>query len=366
MSNFNPALPFTPSAVTHDELSRVQQLLQSDILAARIAIAQLDGFIKGVPSSTQALLSPIYLKEALASSEIENINTTLIDVMQRLITPSSKRDESALVLNYFATMLWGLKTVKQGMVSRLILGLHRRLLQGGTNDDLRHVQVVIADGRGAVRHTPPIAQDIPKLIARWEKFVNDDQLARQIDPLVIAAAAHYQFEAIHPFLDGNGRTGRMLMTLHLVHAGLIDTPSVHVSQFINAQRPKYYQLLRETSLTNDYAPLVRFVVQGFAEQARHAFHLLQKIQAMRRDWHNEIKAKLPKLYRTDLVDTLFEFPVVTPVALGKVLDCHYVTASKYLHELAAKGYLKSTRVSRNAYFVHFRLLELLGSEGRMR
>lgn len=366
MSDFNPAVPFMAPTIGRPELLRAQKGIQADILEARVAIAQLNGFIKGVPSSTQALLSPIYLKEALASSEIENINTTLIEVMQRLIAPSAKQDESTLVVNYFNATLWGLQSIRQGMSSRLIRGLHRHLLPTSTEEGFRRVQVVIADGRGAIRHTPPIATEIPALITRWEKLANDEDLARIIDPLVIAATSHYLFEAIHPFSDGNGRTGRMLLTLHLVHAGLIDTPSIHVSQFINAQRPKYYQLLRETSATQDYAPIVRFVVQGFAEQARHAFQLLQKIQSMQHLWHNQIRADLPKLYRNDLVDKLFEFPVVTPVALGKELDYHYTTASKYLHELTEKGYLKSARIGRNTYFINFRLLEFVSNEGRMR
>lgn len=361
----NSTQPFSPPTIGQDDLVAVQQELQPEILQARVAIAQLNGFIQGVPSSTQALLSPIYLKEALASSEIENINTTLIEVMQRLIAPSVKQDDSALVLNYYTATLWGISTVRQGLTSQLIRGLHHRLIPSD-DDTYRRVQVVIADGRGAVRHTPPIASDLPRLISQWEKLANNEQLSRTVDPLVIAAVAHYQFEAIHPFLDGNGRTGRMLLTLHLVHAGLISIPSIHVSQFINAQRTKYYQLLRDTSGSQDYLPLVRFLVQGFAQQATHAFQLLQKIQNMQRSWHEDIKNSLSKLYRVDLVDKLFEFPVVTPVALGTVLDCHYATASKYLHELAKHGYLKSTRVGRNTYFVNFRLLDLLGNEGKMR
>jgi Fic family protein len=366
MSNFSSTRPYTPPQITQKQLSEVQEGIRPELLDARVAIAQLNGFIKGVPSSTQALLNPIYLQEALASSEIENINTTLIEVMQRLISPSPKQDNSTLVVNYFNATLWGLKMIDQGLSSRLIRGLQRHLLPHDADEGFRRQQVVIADGRGSVRYTPPIASAIPRLIADWERLVNDGLIVSLVDPLVIAAAAHYQFEAIHPFSDGNGRTGRILMTLHLVHAGLIDTPSIHVSQFINANRPQYYRLLLETSRTQNYTPLTQFMVKGFAKQARHSFDLLQKIQIMQLSWHEDIKAALPKVYRHDLVDKLFEFPVVTPVALGKQLGCHYATASKYLHELKAKGYLKSARVGRNAYFVNYRLLDAVSAEGRMR
>lgn len=365
MEYFNPKKPFSPPKVTLEALEKIQVTLTKDILNARVAIAQLNGFINGVPSSTQALLNPIYLNEALASSKIENINTTLIEVMQRQIVPNQKQDNNTLVLNYFSAMMWGLANLpRYGITTRLFVGLHNRLHPGGEND-YRKIQNIIADGRGTVRYTPPEAQNIPALIGQLEKLVNDQAIKSKIDPLVVAAVAHYYFEAIHPFGDGNGRTGRIILTLQLVENKLIGTPSVHISQFINRYRSKYYDLLINTTIQQDYFGIAQFVIQGFSEQANHAFHLLQKIQTSKIKMHNKVKEALPKIYRQELIDKLFEYPVITPVALGLEMKCHYVTSSKYLHELKTKGFLTSTKVGRNVYYANHSLLKLLSDEGKM-
>ncbi|MEK7171044.1 MAG: Fic family protein [Patescibacteria group bacterium] len=362
---FDPTKPFTPRVVTKEDLATAQVSLTKDLLEARVAIAELKGLISGVPASNQALFNPIYLKEALASSQIENINTTLIEVMQRQLTPSKKRDENTSVLNYYTAIQWGIKKLSEfGISSRLITGLHRHLLPEA-EQSYRRLQNYIVDGRNSVRYTPPEAQNIPELISRWEKLANNEEVKKVIDPLIIAAVTHYLFEAIHPFNDGNGRTGRMLLTLFLVDSGLTDTPIIHISQYINTHRSDYYDLLLNTTKNGDYLPIAKFIVCGFTAQARHALKLLKKIQEMQIAWHETIKADLPKVYRQDLVNKLFESPVVTPVALGNDLGIHYITASKYLQELKTKGYLNYAKVGRNAYYINHKLLDKISEEGRM-
>ncbi len=362
MSNFDPKRPYMVPPITITQLELAQKSAQKILLEAHIAIAKIDGFISGVPASEQALMNPIYLKEALESSEIENINTTLLAVLQQQLNPTLRKDSSQLVVNYFFALLWGIKNVGElGLTTRLIRGLHLHLLPTDP-DEYRRLPVVIGDGRGAIRYTPPEAQHLPQLISNWQQLVNEPG---KIDPLVIAAAAHYQFEAIHPFEDGNGRTGRMLLTLHLVHAGVMQSPAVHVSQYINANRSDYYRLLRNVTEKGELAPFVNYLIRGFATQAKHSYTLLRRIQAMRTAWQTGIRVELPNIYSSELVEAVFARAVQSPVQLARDLDVHYVTASKYLQKLATAGYLKQQKAGRHMFYINTELLELLEQKGRM-
>lgn len=362
MVTFKPTQPYNPPPITKAQLKTAQRSVEQELLKARVAVAKLDGFIDGVPSSERALMSPIYLKEALESSEIENINTTLLEVLQRQLNPTKRRDNSQLVVNYYFALQWGIANVdKVGLSSRLIRGLHNALLPFD-HDSYRRVSVVIGDGRGTVRYTPPEAQTLPDHISEWQKLVNTHPT---VDPLVLAAAAHYQFEAIHPFEDGNGRTGRMLLTLHLVCAGVIRQPAIHISQYINANRSRYYQLLRDVTAKGDLDQFVAYLVRGFGRQAEHSYRLLSRVQDLRQRQKRSIREALPGIYSADLVEAIFIRAVQTPKQLAADLNIHYVTASKYLKKLAAAGYLTQSKVGRNQYFINDQLFELLEQKGRM-
>ena len=364
MSNFNPKQAYQVPPITSQQLREASEAVLNEVTTARVAIAKIEGFLSGVPKSRGALMNPIYLQEALESSEIENINTTLLDVLQQQLNPvATKKDASQLVVNYFFALHWGISNIGQiGLSSRLIKGLHKELLPTD-HDDYRRLPVVISDGRGKVRYTPPQAQHIPNLISGWQKLVNESD---GIDPLVVAAAAHYQFEAIHPFSDGNGRTGRMLLTLHLMHAGLLRAPAVHISQYINANRPKYYRLLRAVTESGELAEFVKYIVRGFAIQAEHSFVLLQSMQSLQNRYKREIRDALPNMYSFELIESIFNRPVQAPVQLAKDLDVHYVTASKYLQKLASLGYLAPKRSGRHMFYINTNMLNMLEHNGRLR
>jgi Fic family protein len=249
---------------------------------------------------------------------------------------------------------------KLGMISRLITGIHHQLTPT-RQEGYRKLPVVIGDGRGKIFYTPPEAQTIPKLISEWEKLVN----LKGIDPLILAATAHYQFEAIHPFEDGNGRTGRMLMNLHLVDAGLIDMPVVHISQYINVNKTKYYRLLRAVTSDGQLEEFVKYMLKGFTRQATHSFVLLQRIQKLQRQYKYEIREKYGNFYSHELLSAIFSRAVQTPVQLAKDIGIHYVTASKYLKKLEQSGHLKSTRRGRHTYYANYRLLELIEKKAPM-
>lgn len=361
--NFDPKIPYKVPPLTIERLKVVQSSMTPEITEANIAIAQIKGFLRGLPQSSAALMNPLFVKEAVESSEIENINTTLLEVMQRQVAPDiESKTGSQLVVNYTMASLWASRNLEKiGLISRLVTGIQHKLIPDGV-EGYRRLQVVIGDGRGKVHYTPPKASDIPELISDWEKLVNN---SKGIDPLVVAAAAHYQFEAIHPFEDGNGRTGRMLINLQMVHAGLLDVPVVHISQYINANKASYYRLLRETTSDNKLEDFVRFMLKAFTTQANHSFALLQRVQELQVEYKHEMRSKLPSIYSHELLDAIFSRPVQTPVRLAKDTGLHYVTTSKYLKKLEEAGLLTSTKQGKYMYYVNDRLLELIEQRGHM-
>lgn len=360
---YSPETAYKVPPISAQKLGEVQFALTRELTEANIAIAQVKGYLRGLPQNSAALMNPLFVKEAVESSEIENINTTLLEVMQRQIAPDAEnKSSSQLVINYTLASLWGVRNIgKYGLTSRIIKGIQHRLIPDG-QEGFRRLPVVIGDGRGKVHYTPPHAVDIPELISDWEKLVNTN---KDIDPLVLAAAAHYQFEAIHPFEDGNGRTGRMLINLHLIDADLLDVPVVHISQYINVNKARYYRLLRAVTAEGKLTEFVRFMLKAFATQANHSFALLQRVQELQKGYKDEIRSKLPNIYSHELLNALFARPVQTPVQLAKDTGMHYVTTSKYLKKLEGAGLLQSSRQGRHVYYVNFRLLELIERKGHM-
>ncbi len=364
MSNFDALVPYKLPPITPEQLMAVENAVSEDVKRARIAIAKVEGFLESAQHARNVMMNPIYLKEALESSEIENINTTLLEVLQQRINPTeTSQTSSQLVVNYFFAFHWGLANLAgTGLSSRLVQGLHRKLLPLD-NPEYRRLQVNIRDGRGTVRYTPPEAQHITRLMAGWEKLMNSDH---KLDPLVLASAGHYQFEAIHPFTDGNGRTGRMLLTLHLVRSKLLSAPAIHISQYINADKPRYYQLLRAVTEEGELEKFVRYLIKGFIQQADHSYKLIKNLDSLRLDFKRSIRSAFPAIYSAELIDALFINPVQSPVNLAKDLDVHYVTASKYLKKLAAAGYLRAIKQGRHAFYINDKMLELLEDKGRLR
>jgi len=364
MSDFDPTIPYLVPQITTKQLRAAEKLAAEDIKRARVAIAKIEGFLDAIPNAHGAMMNPIYLKEALESSEIENINTTLLEVLQQRLNPVKKsQSNSQLVVNYFYALNWGVTNLDAvNLSNQLIKGLHHRLIP--TEDpEYRRVPVYIGDGRGAVRYTPPEAQHIPHLIGEWQKLVNNSV---KIDPLVLASAGHYQFEAIHPFTDGNGRTGRMLLTLHLVHAKLLSAPAIHISQYINSNKSKYYQLLRAATEKGELEQFVHYLIKGFAQQAQLSYRLLRNLDRMRNECKRSIRTNMSNIYSAELIEAIFVNPVQTPVNLAKDLNIHYVTASKYLKALAQAGHLSTFKHGRNVYYVNTKMLALLEEKGRQR
>lgn len=180
-----------------------------------------------------------------------------------------------------------------------------------------------------------------------------------IDPLVKSALAHYQFEAIHPFGDGNGRTGRILVVLYLIQQKLLSLPILYVSGYINKNRSEYYTLLRKVSSEERWHEWILYMLKGFHQQAKETKSSLFKIMELLEKTREHLKEKHRKIYSAELVEAMFALPIITPVNLGKKLDVNYRTASRYLAELAKGKVLHESYLGKYHLYANKPLLKLL-------
>ncbi len=295
----------------------------------------------------------------MASSNIENINTTLADVLQwQLFPETEQRQPDKEVLRYRDAMAWGFENMeKYALSSRLITGIQKHLIPDG-NGQYRREQNQIANlvSRESL-YTPPIASDIPRLIGNWENYVNTP--TESLDPLIRVIVSHYQFEAIHPFRDGNGRTGRILMIFQLIQYGLLQFPVLYISGYINQHRSEYYQSLLAVTQDQNWHGFIDYMLRGFHVKAMETRDDLKRIALLFEEIKEQIRSENKKIYRLDLVEALFTYPVITPTKLASELSMHYTTTSRYLAQLAEMGILKEAFAGKHHLFANYRLFQIL-------
>jgi len=327
------------------------------LLKARVELAELKGASGQIPNPL-LLTAPILIRESVESSGIENINTTVANVLENQLLPEDEQNKpDKEVLQYREALYWSMNNLKDlSLSNRMILGVHKKLLKekGG---DYRTIQNHIVNSKtGEILFTPPIQSQIPSLIGNWEKYVNEN---KELDPLIRVAVAHQQFESIHPFEDGNGRTGRILMVLQLVRDEVLELPILFISGYINQNKAEYYRLLRGVNAHNNWHEYIAFILQGFYLQAKETKETLKKVTLLHKELKDKIRTEHPKIYSADLLEALFSFPVVIPTKLASEMNIHYTTASKHLSQLAEADILKSMKVGRNHFFINKRLVSIL-------
>ncbi len=329
------------------------------VAEARTQLGELKGYSFGMPNPL-LLLSPSLLRESVASSSIENINTTVERVLQLQLFPEREhRFPDREVLRYKDALLWAYQQMKTMPLStRLIVGIHQRLLPDAPRGYRRTQNTIQNSATGDTLYTPPPAGGIDRLMSNWERFIHarDDG----IDPLLKCAVAHYQFEAIHPFADGNGRTGRILMVLYLIQEQFLGLPTLYLSGFINRNRAEYYRVLLEVASKASWSGLILFILEALCRQAAETKDTLFRVMDLHRELKSTIRDRHRKIYSGDLVDSLFTYPIVTPVRLGQVLGVHYTTATRYLTALSRGGILRDGFYKKYHLFVNHRLMEIIG------
>lgn len=332
-----------------------------ELLHARTQIAELKGYCLDYPNPL-LLLSPAIIKESLASSEIEDIHTTLLDVLQNSLLPEiERRQADKEVLRYREAIMYGFETLtkKPVMGQNLIIGIHNTLMQVDGEKFRINQNAIVNPRTNKIVFVPPKATDIPALIKNWEEYVNSKSEQLEADPLIKSAIAHYQFESIHPFEDGNGRTGRILMVLQMIESGLITAPILYISGYINRNKSEYYRLLREVTNKDKWDAYILFMIKGFKEQAIKTKEHLLETKALFDEIKSTVKSKHQSIYSYELIEAIFISPIITPTALSQKLNVHPITASGYLKKLEGIGILKSQKYGKHQMYGNTKLISLL-------
>lgn len=328
-------------------------------ITARAALAELRQAGELIPNQSM-LINILPLLEAKDSSEIENIVTTTDKLFQFAQSGSEALADSATkeALRYRHSLYKGYQSLS-----------HRPLCTTTAVDICRTIKGVDLDIRvvsgtaltnsvtGAVIYTPPVGEVLLRdLLTNWEQFLHNEV---ELDPLIRMAVAHYQFEAIHPFIDGNGRTGRVLNILFLIQSDLLTLPILYLSRYIIAHKADYYRLLLAVTRQQDWEAWVLFMLKAVEETARWTTAKIAAIRALHEHTLTFIKAKEPAIYSRELVDVIFEQPYCRIMNLVDKGLAKRQTASVHLKKLADAGVLREMTLGKEKLFIHPRLMQLL-------
>lgn len=334
-----------------------KEILRKTISAGRV-LAQLNGTLLNLPNPT-LFLDTIYLQEAKASSEVENIITTNDELYKSLVA-DKKVENSATkeVLSYKEALWLGLEQLKKKpfITTNLCVSIVQCIKQNSASIRVTP-GTTLSNTQGKVIYTPPSGESvIREKLANLEKFINEDE---SIDPLIKMALMHYQFEAIHPFSDGNGRTGRILLLLYLKLSGLLDTPAIYLSEYIIKHKADYYKRLCGVTENNDWENYILYMLDMIEETSIKGLERLNKITSTIDKVANEIKTKLPKIYSKDLVEILFRLPYTKRQHLIDENIGNPKTVGNYLQTLEEHGFLKSIKVGKEKLYLNEQLLKIL-------
>ena len=349
------ALPFLPP--TGAEIETVRVLRQ--LVVSSVALAELKGLASTLPNPN-ILLNAVILKEARASSEIENVITTQDRLYQALSAKSMQIDSATKeVLRYREATLSGFHFVRErGFLStNAIIEIQKVLEENNAGVRKLPGTALRNASTGEVIYTPPDDYDtILKLMKNLEEYLNDED---DISPLIKLAVQHYQFESIHPFYDGNGRTGRIINVLYLVLHGLLESPILYLSEFIIENKPDYYHLLQEVRLKNNWEEWILYILKGVEHTAKQTIKQVHDINKLFLRVQETIKARTDMPYNKELLELLFEHPYSKIEYLVDRLKISRITASKYLKEMEKAGILQSRKVWKETIYVNTELFELL-------
>lgn len=329
-------------------------------ISANRELARLKGYCSQLPNET-ILLNTIVLKEARASSEIENIITTHDELYHALAVDDPQTTaQTKEVLNYRSAMWKGYRLLRErGLITTgSIVAIQEELERNSAGIRKLPGTTLKNDRTGETVYTPPDEEaTILSLLANLERYINEEN---PVDPLVKMAVVHYQFESIHPFYDGNGRTGRILNVLYLIKEGLIDSPILYLSRFIIQNKSRYYELLQNVRASKNWEQWIEFILNAVEDTAIETLQTAQAIVSLMDETIESARTTLPKTtYSKELIELLFVQPYVKIEHLVNAGLAERRTASKYLRQLEDIGILESYKAWRDTIFINKRLMELI-------
>lgn len=349
------SLPLLPNIGDIETIKVLKQLARS-----HQALAELKGVVQGVPNQS-ILINTLSLQEAKDSSEIENIITTQDDLYRsdyqtkQFLSIAAKE-----VHNYANALREGFDRVKQ---TEILTSNDIQVIQSNIENNnagfRKALGTVLKDQNGKTIYTPPQHPDeIIQLMDNLSLFINDNELC-DWDALTKMAVIHHQFESIHPFYDGNGRTGRVINILYLVQQGLLDTPILYLSRYINQNKANYYQLLQSVRDDGQWEAWLMFMLTGVEQTSKQTTKLILAIKAQMQHYKRVLRKEAPKMYSQDLINNLFRHPYTKIDFMVEELQVTRQTASRYLDAIVALGLLSKHKLGKDNYYLNDQLFTLL-------
>ncbi|VEA66690.1 Fic/DOC family [Serratia plymuthica] len=355
--NWDPETPNNALPILPPDLERVEtRLILKACISARAAIAVLKTAGELIPDQA-LLINLLPMLEAKDSSRIENIVTTSDQLFQYADRADGADPATKEALRYRTALYDGyIHLADYPLCTNTAVTICTKLRAVQT--DIRKTPgTVLRDQNNNVIYTPPVGEDaIRNLLANWERFIHGDD---DLDPLVKMAIAHYQFECIHPFPDGNGRTGRILNILYLIQTGLLSLPILYLSRFILERRDDYYLLLRKVTEEGDWESWILFMLEAVENTSRWTIDKISVVRKLMEETTAYVREKLPKIYTHELIQAIFAQPYCRIDNLVERGVAKRQTASAYLKQLVDIGVLEETTVGREKLYINTRLLREL-------
>ena len=356
---------FCPNPLPPSPALEMNDQLLTTLIEANKYIAELNTLAKAIPNN-HLFISMYVRKEALLSSQIEGTQCTLEDVLDPESDTTANLDVID-VINYVDACTYALERLKTlPLCGRFYRELHKKLLDGVRGQEkqpgeFRKSQNWIGAAHCSLaeaRYVPPNVEDMQQAMDDLDQYINGSQ---DYDPLIQIALIHYQFETIHPFLDGNGRVGRLLILLYLMEKGLLEAPVIYISYFLKKNQVEYYDRISEVRRTGNYEQWVHFFLEAVAAAAQDSLHTIDALTQL----HNQNLARLPESPRKkDTLKTVFDYieqyPIISIKKTALALGLSYNTISTAVKKLVTLGILhETTNASRNRVFIYEDYLSIL-------
>ena len=345
-------LPALPPKVDIETKAILKQCI-----TARAALAELKQAAELIPNQSM-LINTLPLLEAGASSEIENIITTTDNLFQHVRNEDQADPATKEALRYSRALFEGFRALNQHPLNTRTAEEICTQIKGVQMNVRRTAGTALTNHlTGEIIYTPPVGEDLLRtLLADWERFLHNEV---EVDPLIRMAIGHYQFEAIHPFTDGNGRTGRIVNSLFLIQEGLLTLPILYLSRYIIQNKADYYRLLLQVTREQSWEDWIIYILKGVGETAAWTTTKIAAIKALSEHTAEHLKNNRPKVYSHELLSLVFELPYCRISSLMEAGIAKRQTASQYLKQLVEIGVLVEVPVTKEKIFVHPKLMQLL-------
>lgn len=341
-----------------------QDIWQSLNSASR-SLAELKGESKTI-LNIDILINTLSLQESKESSEIENIVTTQDDLFKYQGEVDIKNLAAKEVKLYSQALLHGYNLIKQQglFISNHILEI-QEIIEPNKPGLRKLPGTELKNSRGETIYVPPQNyQEIVELMSNLDKYINLPEM-HEVDPLIKMAIVHHQFESVHPFYDGNGRTGRIINILYLVYLELLDIPVLYLSRYINRNKADYYRLLQEVRDKQNWEQWIIWMLKGVNLTAQHTVKIIRRIKQIMEHFTSEIQTKAEAIYSKELLELLFKYPYTKVKFIEEGLNIHRHTATKYLNVLVELGLLTMHKSGKSNYYVNHQLCDLLSDTDKI-